>query len=93
MSVESIVADLDRRDALHLARSIADKHWVPLEDMLGRSRKTQVARARRELWATLYEEAIPTFAALGRVFERDRTTIKDAVRKHEAQQRAAKEPT
>jgi chromosomal replication initiation ATPase DnaA len=82
MSLRSIVDDLDRRDALELARSVAEKHGVTLADLLGRSRKARPTRARHELWSRLYDDAIPTLSALGRVFERDHTTIRAGVRKH-----------
>jgi chromosomal replication initiation ATPase DnaA len=86
MSVHEIIDDLNTRDALELAERIAKTHGVALDDMLGRCRRRPLSRARHELWARLYEEAIPTFAALGRVFERDHTTIRDGVRQHAARQ-------
>ena len=88
MSVLEIIDDLNTRDSLGKLERIAKTHGVALEDMLGRCRRRPLSRARHELWASLYEEAIPTFAALGRVFERDHTTIRDGVRQHAARQRA-----
>ena len=93
MSVREIIDDLNTRDALELAEQIAKTHGVSLDDMLGRCRRRPLSHARHELWARLYEEAIPTFAALGRVFERDHTTIRDGVRQHAARQRAGNSPT
>jgi chromosomal replication initiation ATPase DnaA len=86
MSVRHIIEDLDRRDALELAQAVAKKHWVTLDDLLGRSRRGCAARARHELWAKLYDEAIPTFSALGRIFGRDHKTISHGVRRYMARQ-------
>jgi chromosomal replication initiation ATPase DnaA len=86
MSVRHIIEDLDRRDALDLANAVARKHCVTLDDLLGRSRRGCAARARHELWARLYDEAIPTFSALARVFCRDHSTVSHAVRRHIARQ-------
>ena len=93
MSVREIIDDLNTRDALELAERIAKTHGVALDDMLGRCRRRPLSRARHELWARLYEEAIPTFAALGRVFDRDHTTIRDGVRHHAARQSLGNSPT
>jgi chromosomal replication initiation ATPase DnaA len=86
MSVRLIIEDLDRRDALELARAVAQKHGVSLNDVLGRSRRSTPTRARHELWARLYDEAIPTLSALGRVFERDHATIRAGILKYAARE-------
>jgi chromosomal replication initiation ATPase DnaA len=84
MTVHRIIEDLDTRDALDLARRIAKEHGVTLEELLGRGHRASAARARHELWGRLYEEAIPTFSALARVFERDHSTIRAGVRRYAA---------
>ena len=88
MTVNRIIEDLDTRDALELARRIAKEHGITLEELLGRGHRALVARARHELWGRLYEEAIPTFSALSRVFERDRSTIRAGVHRYVARQAA-----
>jgi chromosomal replication initiation ATPase DnaA len=90
MTVRRIIEDLDTRDALELAHRIAADHDLTLEELLGRSRRAPAARARHELWGRLYEEAIPTFSALSRVFERDHTTIRAGIRRYAARQAAAR---
>jgi hypothetical protein len=86
MTVNRIIEDLDTRDALELALRISKEHGITVEELVGRSHRAQAARARHELWSRLYEEAIPSLCALGRVFERDRSTIRAGIRRHAARQ-------
>ena len=81
-AIEAIIRDLDTRDLLELAKEIARKHHVTLEELLGRSHGNPEASARHELWHRLYEH-IPSFPKLGQIFGRDHSTILSAVHKHE----------
>ena len=83
MNARQIAKDLEERDLLEQARKVARKYHVTLDELLGRGHGALEARARHELWATLYEE-MPTFAGLGRIFGRDHATIVAAVRKYRA---------
>jgi DnaA-like protein len=78
----AIIRDLETRDLLGIAKEIARKHHVTLEELLGRRRRGPEASARHELWHRLYEE-IPSLPKLGEIFGRDHTTVMAAVHKHE----------
>ena len=81
--VNDIIRDLDTRDLLELAKQIARKHYVTLEELLGRSRHSPESRARHELWHRLYDDPIPSFLKLGEIFGRNHSTIMAGVHKHE----------
>jgi hypothetical protein len=76
--VTDIIRELEIRDLLEIARRVARNHYVTLEELLGRTRRSPEARARHELWYLLYEQ-IPSFPKLGEIFGRDHTTILSAV--------------
>ena len=78
----AIIRDLETRDLLGLAKEIARKHRVTLEELLGRRRRGPEASARHELWHRLYEE-IPSLPKLGEIFGRDHTTVMAGVHKHD----------
>src|SRR5689334_12850383 len=78
----AISRDLETRDLLEVARAIARKHHVTLDELLGRRRRGPEAAARHELWQRLYEE-LPSLPKLGEIFGRDHTTVMAAVHKHE----------
>ena len=78
----AIIRDLETRDLLGVAKEIARKHHVTLEELLGRRRRGPEASARHELWHRLYE-AIPSLPKLGEIFGRDHTTVMAAVHKHD----------
>ena len=78
----AIIRDLETRDLLGVAKEIARKHHVTLEELLGRRRRGPEAAARHELWHRLYEE-IPSLPKLGEIFGRNHTTVMAAVHKHD----------
>ena len=78
----AIIRDLETRDLLEVAKEIARKHHVTLDELLGRRRLGPEASARHELWRRLYEE-IPSLPKLGEIFGRDHTTVMAAVHKHD----------
>ncbi len=81
-SVGAIIEDLETRDLLELAKRVARKHRVTLEELLGRGRGNPEAAARHELWYRLYDE-IPSFPRIGQIFGRDHSTVLAAVHKYE----------
>jgi hypothetical protein len=76
--VADIIRELETRDLLELARGVARNHYVTLEELVGRTRRSPEAKARHELWYLLYEQ-IPSFPKLGEIFGRDHSTILSAV--------------
>lgn len=80
--VAVIIRELEIRDLLEITRQIARKHYVTVEELLGRGRCSPEAKARHELWHRLYDQ-IPSFPKLGEIFDRDHTTILTAVHKYE----------
>ena len=82
-SVASIIRDLETRDLLELAKDVARKHYVTLEELLGRRRRAPEIAARHELWQRLYEQ-IPSQPKLGEIFGRDHSTVQAALHKYDA---------
>ena len=82
-SVRDIIRDLETRDLLDLAKQIARKHHVTLEELLGRGRRIPEAAGRHELWHRLYDADIPSLTRIGEIFGRDHSTILAAVHKYE----------
>ena len=78
----AIIRDLETRDLLEVAKEVARKHHVTLDELLGRRRQGPEASARHELWHRLYEE-IPSLPKLGEIFGRDHTTVMAAVHKQD----------
>lgn len=76
---EAIVATLALRDALWIAESIATRHRVTLDELLGRDRSRRPARARRELYGCLYASGW-SLSEIGRTLDRDHTTVLYGVR-------------
>lgn len=75
-----------RELAAQLAEGIAKETGIPAEDILGRGRDAQVVAARHRLWAMLHDAGI-SYSSLGKVLDRDHTTVLYAVRKVREAQR------
>ena len=56
------------------ARQLAERHNVTVEDVLGRSRKPQLVRARRELMQRLRDDGFSLWQ-IGRWLGRDHKTV------------------
>jgi chromosomal replication initiation ATPase DnaA len=69
----------DDRTALELAIDVARSHGAVLEEVLGPCRHRTAARARRAIWAALRETTSLSYPEIGRLFERDHTTILNGV--------------
>lgn len=71
----AILADLEQRDLLDLAKAIAYTHDVTLAELLGHDRSRPFAMARHALWATLYARGHWSFPRLGALFGYDHSTV------------------
>lgn len=71
------------------ARPLLDRvclsHGVPVSAVVGRDRGPTVSRARHELWSLLHGTWGLGLAEIGRLVERDHTTIMCALREREAE--------
>ena len=74
-TVVDIVAELDQRDLLELARRVARKHSLSVEEMLGPWRGPAESHARHLLWAVLYARGHWSTTRIGALFGKDHTTV------------------
>ncbi len=88
MKTSEIVRALEAHGLLELAQDIATRHHVTIEELLGRSRYRPETLARRELWSRAYS-FVPSLPRLGKLFNRDHTSIMAAIQKYTAWQRCA----
>lgn len=65
---------------LALSESVAESFGVTSEEVLGRSRRWPIPDARHELMTRLWEGGMP-FAAIGRLLDRDHSTVMAGVAK------------
>ena len=70
-----------------LAERIAREHVITVAGLLGRSHSATLARARRELWSLVRGSLGYSLPELGRLFDRDHSTILVAIRKREGELR------
>jgi chromosomal replication initiation ATPase DnaA len=75
---------LDRPTVRSIAESVSEKTHIPLDDLLGYTKRQPVARARQfVMWKA--NKAGHSLAAIGRALNRDHTTIRHGVREIERQ--------
>lgn len=67
-----------------IKRDIAHKHGVSVEDIDGPRRTAKIARARQEAMWLAYRSTRITLMPLGRLFNRDHTSVLWGIRQHEA---------
>jgi chromosomal replication initiation ATPase DnaA len=81
MKIEaSIIARrLSKRGYLTLARHVAEKCHVTVEDMLSRSKRKSHVIARHMLWFAIYSDGNLSYPEMAEIFERDNSTIYVAV--------------
>lgn len=72
-----------------VVRRIAREHECTVEDLYATSTHPSITRARRRAYAVLRWSTGLSFSELGRIFNRDHTTILAGVRKYEAELNAA----
>lgn len=67
-----------------IKRDVARKHGVSVADIDGPRRSAKIVRARHESMCLAYRETRLTLTPLGRLFNRDHTSVLWAIRQHEA---------
>ena len=87
-----ILEGLARRELLSALDIICRSRSVTREEVCGRGRTKNVSLARHELWTHLRRDPGMSYEEIGRLFDRDRTTIMAGVRAY-ARAKAAWEPT
>ena len=65
--------------AKDLARQFARDHGIPVRDFFGNSRAWEISHPRQDFWASLHLEVGIGYAAIGRMFKRDHTTVMHGV--------------
>ncbi len=74
-----VAARLEARGLLDIAREVAARHHVTLDELLGRSRFSAESTARRELCARLLE-IVHSSRLVGLLLDRDSSTVRVAAR-------------
>lgn len=74
---------LEALNAMHIAQGIAESHGITVADMLGRSSRSHIARARRQLWTLVRHTLGMTYRDVGALFDVDHTAVHAAVRRRE----------
>lgn len=83
-SPDDIARELSARTLLPLVLSVCDRRGVLLDEVCGRGRSQAVVAARQEVWYLLRHDPARSFSfsELGRIFDRDHTTIRAGVLAH-----------
>ncbi len=83
-SPETIARELSARTLLPLVLSVCERRGVLLDEVCGRGRSQAVVAARQEVWYLLRNDPARSFSfsELGRIFDRDHTTIRAGVLAH-----------
>ncbi len=71
----TVLEALIARDLLELLDAVCRARGVTREELCGRTRTKNIALARRELWWRLRRHPGMSYDEIGRLFERNRTTI------------------
>jgi chromosomal replication initiation ATPase DnaA len=78
----NILEALASRDLLDLLDSVCRARGVTREELCGRRRTKNVVFARQELWWHLRRHPGMSYDEIGRLFDRNRTTIMGGVRSY-----------
>ena len=62
-----------------LLRTVANDHFIPLAQIVGRSRRPTPTRARHEVWRRLRDEHEFSFNEIAALFDRDHTSIMSGI--------------
>lgn len=81
--IRKLIAELEVRDLLTRACSVAVGYHVTVPELLDTNRFRPAEHARAELWWTLFADGAWTYARLGKLFRRDRSTIQKGVQAHQ----------
>jgi chromosomal replication initiator protein len=84
-TISTVLEALRTRDLLGTLDEVCRRRHVTRRDLCGRGRTRAVAFARQEVWWLLrhHPELQFSFADIGRLFDRDHTTIMAGVCAHE----------
>lgn len=76
---------LEERDLLGLVAEVAKRHHATVAEVLGPSRMRHVCLARQGVWYAMrhHSECEWSYPAIGRLFDRDHTTVMAGVRAYE----------
>lgn len=64
-----------------IAVSMARRYGASVDDIFGRRRFPEAVAARSHVWSILYQEHGYTMARIGRIWQRDHTTIMHGINK------------
>lgn len=81
LSVGSVASPFKWR---HIVEDVAEKHGVSFETMKGDNRRKGVTAARFEVCARLYAETGMSLPQIGRLLNKDHTTVLHGIRRHHA---------
>jgi len=81
MDANEIAEKLEEHGFLEIARDVAARHHVTLDELLGRRRFSPESIARRELMVKLYE-VLHSSRLVARLLDRDASTVRLAARVH-----------
>ena len=94
---EALAATEARLKALKLPEAllaeICKRYHVTIADLAGRSRKQRIAWARQEAFYEMRQHATLSFPAIGKIFNRDHTTIMHGVKQVTRRRREAAQQT
>lgn len=79
------ISERRKNQAASVMQSIALSYGISVGEMLSRCREPEVDRARRHAMAVIRWSTNWSFPAIGKIFERDHTTVMIAVRRYEAE--------
>lgn len=84
-SVAALRENLAKRDLLGLVEDLAKRHGALVDEVLACNREPRVCRARQAAWYALrhHGEVEWSYPAIGRLFDRDHTTVMAGVRAYE----------
>ena len=83
MTPPTILEALIARDLLALLDDVCHRRGVTREELCGRGRTKNLAFARQELWWHLRRHPGMSYEEIGRLFDRNKTTILTGVRTFE----------
>lgn len=72
-----------RAQILAMVEGVAARHGITLADIMGRSREYRFAHPRQEAYWTVHKNTPLSYPAIGRLFNRDHTTIIYGITAHE----------
>jgi hypothetical protein len=91
--IRQIVGELEARDLLDACRRHALHRHVTVHEVIDDMRFRPAELARHALWYELFAEGCWTYRRIGSLFRRDRQTIRQGIRAHEARLDAERERT